>query len=159
MKKITPKKLVSIFLYVVLAVTSILLVIFYFKTSSMALPDDADVETKIDAYGNILDIILYWSYGLLILALTVSVVFPIIRLIEDPKKGLKALVAIGIFGFIIIIAYVFSDGTPLLLKGYNGKDNVAGTLEFADTLLFTTYIMLGLAFLSIIYSEISKAFK
>jgi len=42
---------------------------------------------------------------------------------------------------------------------YDGKDNVPSTLKFVDTVLFTSYILVGLAFLSIIWSAISRVFK
>jgi hypothetical protein len=159
MKNYKIKNYTSLLLYVFLVITLIILSIFFYRSSTLFIPDDADFQTKVDAYGHIVDVLLYWSYGLLILALFFSVFFPVKRLIQEPKKGIKSLIALGIFAVIVLIAYAFSDGTPLNLKGYMGQDNVSTTLKFADTLLYTTYFLLVLAVLSVIYSEIVKAFK
>jgi hypothetical protein len=52
-----------------------------------------------------------------------------------------------------------ADDSVLNLPHYTGSDNVPATLKMVDTGLFTAYLLLGLAFVAIIFSEVSKAFK
>jgi hypothetical protein len=42
---------------------------------------------------------------------------------------------------------------------YDGKDNVPSTLKFVDTVMFTAYMLAGLAFLAIVFSAVSRLFK
>jgi hypothetical protein len=159
MKKIPLQKLSRVFLYLSVLVTLIFLLVFYLKYYLADLPEDVDFETEMEAYGNHIDLLIGWAFGLLAVALMASLAFAIVRLVGDPKRGIKAFVAIGIFALILIVSYAFADGTLLEMPGYSGTDNVPAILKYADTLIYSTYVMLILAFLSIIYSEIDKFLK
>jgi hypothetical protein len=55
---------------------------------------------------------------------------------------------------------VLSSDATLDIIGYTGTENSdPGTLKMVDTVLFLTYMLFGLAFGSILYAIISKAFK
>lgn len=159
MRKIPLQKLSRVFLYLSVLITIIFLLVFYLKYYLAALPEDVDFETEMEVYGNQIDLLIGWAFGLLAVALLASLAFAIKRLTSDPKRGKKAFVAIGIFSLILLVSYAFADGTPLDIPGYSGTDNVPAVLKYADTLIFSTYVMLILAFLSIVYSEIDKFLK
>ena len=49
--------------------------------------------------------------------------------------------------------------TILKIPAYSGTDNVPSVLKKVGTGLISMYILLGLAVLTIVYTEISKYFK
>lgn len=153
------QKLVSVFLYFILAVSVVLLAIFYYKTSGLALPKEATFQEEIDAYGSILDLFIGWAYVLIGIAAVAAIVPAIIQMVSQPKNAVKSLISIAVIAVFVIIAYSMSDGTPMNLIGYEGPYNVPGTLKIADTMLFTMYFLLAAAIISIIYAEVAKVFK
>lgn len=102
---------------------------------------------------------LVWAAILLFLTAGITVVFSIINFIVNPKGGKKTLISL-VFGIVIIvIAFLLADDTVLNMPYYDGKDNVPGMLKLADTVLFTSYILIVVAFLSIIASAVSRLFR
>ncbi len=156
------KRLVSVALYIILLISVILVVIFSMKNSSLTLSEDATVKEQIDAYGSALDMFIGWAYVLIGLATAAAVIPSLIQLITQPKNAVKTLISLGVVAVIVFIAYSMADGTVFTstqLPGYEGADNVPGTLKFADTMIYTTYFLLAGAILSIFYVEVSKIFK
>lgn len=85
--------------------------------------------------------------------------FPDRQIIYQTKTSdqeFNALVGIII---LVLIAYSISDGTVLNLPGYDGADNVPGTLKFADTILFTMYFLGIGAIGAIIVTEIIRRMR
>ncbi|MBN2758606.1 MAG: hypothetical protein JXR51_15660 [Bacteroidales bacterium] len=150
-------KILSVMLIVLMVVSVGLLLLFYKATSDI--PAETDFDTQIELYGSTLDVFMYWAYLLFGIAAVSAVIFPIVRLFTRPKEAIKSLISVVVIAVFIAIAYSLSDGTILHLPGYDGPDNVPGTLKFADTMIFTTYFLLVVAVLSIVYAEVSKALK
>jgi len=159
MQNTLSQKLVSVFLYFILAVSVVLLGIFYYKTSGLVLPEKPTFQEEIDAYGSILDLFIGWAYVLIGIAVVAAVVPAVIQMVTQPKNAVKSLISIVAIAVLVLIAYSLSDGTPMNLIGYEGTDNVPSMLKFADTLIFTTYFLLAAAIISIIYAEVAKVFK
>lgn len=156
------KKLVSITLYIILAISVILVVVFAMKNSSIVLSEDATVAEKIKEYGSTLDMFIGWAYVLIGLAAAAAIIPSLIQLVTQPKNAVKTVISIGIVVALILVAYAMADGTVFTtaqLPGYDGPDNVPETLKFADTMIYTTYFLLAGAILSIIYVEVSNIFK
>ncbi len=156
------KKLVSVTLYIILAISVVLLVMFAMKNSSLSLPEEATVAEKIEAYGSTLDMFIGWAYVLIGLAAAAAIIPSIIQLVTQPKNAVKTIVSLVVVAVLVFVAYAMSDGTVFTstqLPGYEGPDNVPETLKFADTMIFTTYFLLAGAILSIVYLEVSKLFK
>ena len=109
-----------------------------------------------DFGGNAVDILLYWTYAMLGLALFSWV---IIGLIVGTKNDPKSLVKIGIVilgvAVLCLIAWVLAKGEPAL--GYTGTPVSGGTLKLTDTILNLTYIVGGAAILAIIVGEVRMA--
>ena len=150
-------KITSVLLYTLMAISVILLVVFYKITAGI--PEGTDFDTQIDIYGSTLDLIMYWSYILFGIAAFAALIFPLIEMFAQPKEAVKTLVSVGVVAAIVFVAYILSDNTILDLPGYEGADNVPDTLKFAGTMLWTTYILLFASIASILYVEISKVFK
>ncbi|MCR5325206.1 MAG: hypothetical protein K6E37_00465 [Bacteroidales bacterium] len=106
--------------------------------------------------GNAVDILLYWTYAMLGLAVFCCI---IIGLIVGAKNNPKSLVKIGIVilgvAALCFIAYLLAKGDPAI--GYTGIPVSEGTLKLTDTILNLTYIAGGAAILAIIVGEIRMA--
>jgi hypothetical protein len=147
------RKIISIILYVLMGVSIVLVALFYF---GKVVPgtEGTNMEEPV-----ITGKILIWAAILVIITAGLALIFPIIQLLtnlKSAKGGLFILLGVAV---LIFIAYTLASNEVLSIPGYTGTDNVPGTLKIAGTGLFTTYILAGLAVLSILYSEISTYFK
>ena len=106
--------------------------------------------------GNAVDVLLYWTYAMVGLALFSWVV---IGLVVGAKNDPKSLVKIGIVilgvAALCLIAWVLAKGDPAV--GYTGPAVSAGTLKLTDSILNLIYIVGGAAIVSIIVGEIRLA--
>lgn len=148
MLKVT--KLLNILTIVMFAITAVLIGLFVFGGEVPNSQYSSPVYT---------DELIWWAYILLALTAVAAFVFPIGRLISNPKQALKTLIAVVGVCLLVLIAYSLSDGTIMNLPGYDGADNVEGTLKFADTMLFTMYFLGIGAILAIIVTEIIRRFR
>ena len=106
------------------------------------------------------DIALIWAYILILITLIASIVFPLISVLTNPKGLLRLGAVLVGAAILVVISYLMSNDTPLDIIGYSGTGNSdPGTLKMIDTVLFVTYILFGMAFASILYAIVSKAFK
>lgn len=103
-------------------------------------------------------VVLTWAYILLAITALVTIVFPIVYTISNPKSG--KIILIGLIGFVLL--YLVSHG---LASGNNEGEvyqtfNIGqATARFIGAMLNMTYILAVLAVLSIIYSGISNLLK
>ncbi len=109
-----------------------------------------------DFADNAVDVLLYWTYCMLGLAVFSWIV---IGLIVGAKNNPKSLVNIGIIlvgvAALCLVAYLLAKGDPAV--AYNGPAVSAGTLKLTDTILNLTYIVGGAAIVAIIVGEIRMA--
>ena len=103
--------------------------------------------------------ILSWAYVLFFIATAVSLVFPIVYMIMNPKNVVRSLIILAGIIALVFIAYSMASDEVLNIVGYNGPDNVPATLKRTDTAIILTFILMGVAVLSILYTEIAKLFK
>tara|TARA_B100000674_G_scaffold44090_1_gene30512 strand:+ start:31475 stop:31882 length:408 start_codon:yes stop_codon:yes gene_type:complete len=100
---------------------------------------------------------LNWSYILLGIATVAAIVFPIINIVQNPKKA-KMVIA-GIVGLAVVfgISYAMASGQEIKL----GEDNIisASTVKMVDAGLIMTYILGGLSVAAAIFDGVSKMFK
>ena len=106
------------------------------------------------------DISLGWAYILVGITLLLALIFPVIYMFSNKANMIRTLGILAIAAVMIFLAYSFASDTPLYIPGFEGTDNRdPGVLKFVDTAMFTTYFLIGLALLSILYSEVAKYFK
>ena len=109
-----------------------------------------------DFADNAVDVLLYWTYCMLGLAVFSGIV---IGLIVGAKNNPTSLVNIGIIlvgvAALCLVAYLLAKGNPAV--AYNGPAVSAGTLKLTDTILNLTYIVGGAAIVAIIVGEIRMA--
>ncbi|NQT78215.1 MAG: hypothetical protein HQ565_10905 [Bacteroidetes bacterium] len=132
-------KILRIFLGVILAISALLAILFFVNVISD-------------------DYFIYWGYFLLILTAALSIIFPIINLIMNPKNSIKIFIALGIMVILAIISYSMSQVTWTEFQ-LEKLGTTATTVKYVGAGLIFTYFLGGLTVLSIIYSSISKIFK
>jgi hypothetical protein len=106
------------------------------------------------------DIALTWAYILVILTLIASIGFPLVHMISNPQGLVRGLVILVAIAVMVGIAYMLGSGDTINIVGYDGTDNSnPRVLRLVDMGLITSYFLLGLTLLSILYSSVSKYFK
>ena len=148
MLKVT--KLLNILTIVMFVITAVLIGLFVFGGELPNAQYSSPVYT---------DELIWWAYILLGITIIAALVFPLGRLLTNPKQAVKTLIAVVGICLLVLIAYSMSEGTIMNLPGYDGPDNVEGTLKFADTMLFTMYFLGIGAILAIIVTEILRRFR
>ncbi len=149
----TLKTTLKIILWVLMGISVILLVWFYFGPVVPGTEGTPQAEPVATNYA------LWWAYFLFGLAVTITLVFSIVNIFTNPAGAKKALISIVGLGVLIAIAYFLASDQPLDIPGYEGSGNNPTTLKLVGTGLITMYLLAALAFLSIIYAEISRIFK
>lgn len=107
---------------------------------------------------NAVELMLYWAYCMLGLALVaVLLVGLIITAVNRPKSLIRILlVAVGVV-VVAGVAYLLAPGQQPL--AYNGPVVSATDLALTETVLNLAYIMGGAAILSIIIAECASIFR
>lgn len=134
--------------YVTLIIGFVLVIAAYTNTASEALVD-----------GSATDMSIIWTAILLFVAVLLAVVSTVFATATDTKSLVK--MGIGLVAAVVIIGifWSISDDTPLNLVGYEGDQNQGAWLKVSDTGIFTTYLCLGGAVLSIVVTEIYQLFR
>lgn len=99
------------------------------------------------------------TLALIVLAITVSLtlIFSITNLASDPKKLKKALLSIGAFGVVVLVAFLFSSGTETPLK--DGDILSAAGSRWIETGLRTFYYLVFIAVGAMLYTGIIRLKK
>lgn len=104
---------------------------------------------------------LYWTYILLAIATFFAVIFPVIFIIRNPKKAIKALISLLILGVIVLVAYLLADATPIVTatSATNPDFSDRGVLLLSDTGLRTTYILICVAILMLLFTGVRSIIR
>lgn len=133
-------KLVQWFLYLLLGLTTILGVIFFF-----------DPEANID-------LLIYWGYFLLILVTATTLIVSLIGILKNPKASIKLLIVLAGMAIVFFISYSLSKNT--FSSSFLEKQEVTvTTVRIVGAGLYVLYLFGLGAILAIIYSTISRVFK
>ena len=103
-----------------------------------------------------LDPFLYWIYALLVLALCVTLLFPLVGAFKSKKKLIRLITLVLAVVVIVGGAWLLAPGTPI---DVNASKVEAGTFKFADAVLYVTYLVVCAAVVSLIWSAIRNAVK
>lgn len=104
-----------------------------------------------------LDLGLYTFYALLLIAVAAALIFPLINSVREPKALIRSGIALVVVLVLFGISYGLSDST--LTRNALSAGLTEGTVKLIGAGLIMFYIVLILAVLALIYSEISKALK
>ncbi len=136
-----------------MGVSVVLVVLFYFGKIVPG-TEETNMEEPV-----ITELFLKWTYIMAIGATVIALGFSIVNLINNPKALKQSLIMIVVGAVLVVAAYFMADDQVLSMPGYEGTQNIPGTLKFAGTFLWLAYILAGLAVLTILYSEVAKYFK
>ena len=149
----TLKTTLKIILWVIMGISIAVMVWFYVG------PKVPGTEGTSLAEPVATNIALWWAYFLFVLTVAITLIFSLVNIFSNPKGAKKALFSIVGIGILIGIAYMLASDQILNIPGYEGTGNNPTTLKWVGTGLITTYLLAGIAFLSILYVEISRIFK
>ena len=99
---------------------------------------------------------LYWIYALVVLALCVTLLFPLVGAFKSKKKFLRLIILILAVVVIVGGAWLLAPGTAI---DVNASKVEAGTFKFADMVLYVTYLIVCGAIVTLIWSAIRNAVK
>lgn len=133
--------ILRIFLTVLLVISGVLFIIFYSRGEEFT------------------STVLTWAYILLGFTALITLVFPIVYLIMNPKNGKSIFIGILGFAVLFLISYYGLASGNIQGDVYETFSITENTSRFIGAMLNMTYILGGLAILSIIFSGISSIFK
>ncbi|MBN2611367.1 MAG: hypothetical protein JXB00_07410 [Bacteroidales bacterium] len=143
------QKLISIFLYILLALGLIFGVIFYIGDVVPG-TEGTSVEEPL-----ITEKFLLLSYIYFAIAAILALVFPIFYMITHPAKVKNVLISLLVFAIVLVLGYLLGSDQQLA----SSPDISGTTLKLVDSGLKAAYIFLGLAIIGVLFSELSSIFR
>ena len=131
--------------YLILLIGVVLTVVFFLNTSNLT-------ENNVNEF-TLLDVYLGWGYILLLLNVVAMMFLPLPFMTKASYKrlGFLALIAVVLFLFSYMMAS--SDPVNAVVKVQPSET----ALKLTDTGLIFTYILFGIALLSILFSSVYKS--
>ncbi|SDJ77900.1 hypothetical protein SAMN05421823_10192 [Catalinimonas alkaloidigena] len=107
------------------------------------------------------DIGLYIAYILIGLCIAAALILPLINSLSDPKSLLKVGAGVIALVAVFFIGYALSgtDLTRLATQVVSDQGLSEGTIKMVGGALITMYMLLALAVISIVFTEIVGIFK
>ncbi|MDD3742152.1 MAG: hypothetical protein PHX54_00845 [Lentimicrobiaceae bacterium] len=105
----------------------------------------------------LINIGLYLTYILFIIAAITAIVFPLIQTFSNFKKAKSGLIGFGILVVVLLFSYMVSPAeTGLFYEKHNISPNASKIIGGG---LVATYIVFAGVVISIVYAEVAKWFK
>ncbi len=101
---------------------------------------------------SVINIGMYVTYGLLVIAALAAILFSIIHMFGNFRKAIPTLIGIGILAIIVVLSYSLSTAETYENAGPRVSQWVGGGIT-------ATMILIGLALVSAVFSEIYKLFR
>ena len=144
-------KILSIVLYVLLGVSAIMGIIFYFGPLVDGTADTNYEEPLIT------NTILMWTYVLSGIAIVATLLFSVLNMVKDPKSAKTALIGIGSLIIIMVVGWLSASSD--ILVNPDLFDITGPISKLIGGGLIGMYILGAIAFLGIIYTEVIRVFK
>ena len=106
---------------------------------------------------DLVDIILYFGYGMVIIGAVLAIGFPLWIASKNPKSLVGTGMGLGSILVLFLIAWLLSGSEVYSSYSEFGVD--ASLSKFIGGMLILVYMLVGLAVSGIIYSEITKSLK
>lgn len=106
---------------------------------------------------DLVDIILYFGYGMVIVGAVLAIGFPLWIASKNPKSLAGTGMGLGSIFALFLIAWLLSGNEVHSSYSEFGVD--ASLSKFIGGMLILVYMLVGLAVSGIIYSEITKSLK
>ena len=159
--KVRIQKVSGTVLYVMLAITLVILGMFFFGGETpldQRLVADTAMEEPAQT-----DALIYWMYILFGIAVIITIAAAIYQFvtgfIDSPMTAIKSLLGLILIIVVLVISWAMGSNQPLVMPGYDGAENVPFWLKLTDMFLYTIYIMMGAMILLIFGFGIAKKFK
>ena len=159
--KVRIQKVSGTVLYVMLAITLVILGMFFFGGETpldQRLVADTAMEEPAQT-----DALIYWMYILFGIAVIITIAAAIYQFvtgfIDSPMTAIKSLLGLILIIVVLVISWAMGSDQPLVMPGYDGAENVPFWLKLTDIFLYTIYIMMGAMILLIFGFGIAKKFK
>ena len=147
-------KIVTIILWVLIAISAVLVVSLMVNISD----NDAD-----PTMGGWINTVLIWSYILIVTGAAIAILAGLYYMVTDKRAAKRGLIAVVFLGAVALVSYLLaSPEIPQFVgvdKFINDKTLNAQVAKRIDAGLYATYILFGLAVLSIAYSSVRRVFK
>ncbi|SHI45211.1 hypothetical protein SAMN05444280_102131 [Tangfeifania diversioriginum] len=147
-------KIVTIVLWVLLIISAVLIVSMMVNISE----NEAD-----PTMGSWINTNLVWTYILMAFGAGIAILASIFHMFTDIKAAKKGLISVVFLGAVALVSYLLaSDEIPQFIgvqKFINDGTLTEQVAKLVDTGLYATYILIGLAVLSIAYSSVVNLFK
>lgn len=142
-------------LYALFAAIIVVLALFYFGGES-ATPIVAEMSNPVHT-----DTLLYLLYGLMGLAVVVTVVAFVIQfgmaLKDNPVSALKSLIGVGLLALVLIISWSMASSETLNIQGYDGTENSDEFwLKTTDMFIYSLYFLIGVNVIAMILSSVKR---
>jgi hypothetical protein len=109
-----------------------------------------------------------YTYVLAAIAVVLLLGFLLVKLVTNPRSGIKALLGFGLLVLVFVVAYAISSNEPLqmpngTLYGVNADPKVAAEqmrdVVMTDIGIIATYILIALALVSLVVTGVLSFFK
>ena len=100
---------------------------------------------------------LYAAYILAGLGIILAIILPLINALSNPKSLLGTLGGLAIIAIVFFIGYSISDNEVNTV--YTKFGITESSSQFIGGALITMYLLIGLALVSIVLTEVTKIFK
>jgi len=101
---------------------------------------------------------LYLAYILTIVGVILAIVLPLIKSLDEPKQLVGTAIGVGILVVIYGIGYLIS-GSEVTARYIESGVETEGLSKLIGGMLTMVYLMLGIAVVGIVYTELNKAIK
>ncbi len=154
---VTKIRRISSWTLLVCAVISVVVFAMFYLGGTV----DPSAEMKEPVYTGLL---INWMYVIFAITAVSTILFAIWQFIgslrTNAKSALLGLGVIVLFFVLMFVCYTIGDGTPLpIVSADTAKYNVPFWLKVSDMWLYSTYVLLGLTVLAILWGSVKKIFS
>jgi len=101
---------------------------------------------------------LYLAYILTAVGVVLAIVLPLIKSLDEPKQLISSAIGVGILVVIYGIGYMIS-GSEVTARYIESGVETEGLSNLIGGMLTMVYLLLGIAVVGIVYTELNKAIK
>lgn len=131
------------------------LIAVFFLVRIMMLGDEA-IEADV-ANQSVLTGFANLAYIVLAIAAVSTLIFSLVNLVSQPDKLKKALISLGVFALVLVVAWFLSSGEERLLD--DGKILTAGQSQLVEAGIKAFYLLIMLAAGLMLFFGVKKMFS
>ncbi|NQU32805.1 MAG: hypothetical protein HQ521_06180 [Bacteroidetes bacterium] len=146
-------KIVTILLWVLLIVSSVLVISLMVNISE----NDAD-----PTMGSWINTNIVWAYILIAIGAGAAIIAGLFHTFSDKKAAKGGIISLAFLGGVALVSYLLASPEMPQFVGVTKFINeglTTQTVKMVDAGLYATYILLGIALLSIVLAPVTRLFK